>query len=213
VVAECPRAPGGSRRASRAAFPRAAVAVLPFASLSSDKENEHFGDGLADEVITLLTRVPRLRVTARTSSFSFRDKLQDVREIGARLGVTALLEGSVQRSGGRVRVSAQLVEARNGFHLWSDSYDRDAADVFAVQDEIAHAIARALEVRLEPSPAVPSRANLEAHSHWLKGRHYYYQGYEDVEALAKSRSCLERALTLDPMFPRPYVSLAELLRH
>jgi TolB-like protein/Flp pilus assembly protein TadD len=190
-----------------------AVAVLPFANLSGDKGNEYFGDGLADEIITLLTRIPRLRVTARTSSFALRDKFQDVREIGARLGVSALLEGSVQRSGGRVRVSAQLVDARNGFHLWSDSYDREAGDVFAVQDQIAHAIARALEVRLEPSPAVRRRANLEAHRQWLKGRHHYYQLYESVEALAKSRSCLERAISLDPLFPRPYVSLAELLRH
>jgi len=193
--------------------PEPAVAVLPFANLSGDKDNEYFGDGLADGIITLLTRIPRLRVTARTSSFAFRDKFRDVREIGARLGVSALLEGSVQRSGGRVRVSAQLVEARNGFHLWSDSYDREAADVFGVQDAIAHAIAGALEVRLEPSPAVRARANLEAHGCWLKGRHHYYQLYESVEALAKSRSCLERAISLDPLFPRPYASLAELLRH
>jgi len=194
--------------------PRApTVAVLPFASLSADKDNEYFSDGLADEIITLLTRIPRLRVTARTSSFAFRDACQDVREIGARLGVSALLEGSVQRSGGRVRVSAQLVETRTGFHLWSDSYDRDAADVFAVQDEIAHAIAGALEVRLEPPPAVRPPTNLEAHGLWLKGRHYYYQLYEDVGALAKSRSNLERAIALDPLFPRPYASLAELLRY
>jgi adenylate cyclase len=142
--------------------------VLPFANLSADKENEYFSDGLADEIITLLTRIERLRVTARTSSFAFRDAVQDVREVGARLGVSALLEGSVQRSGGRVRVSAQLVDARTGFHLWSDSYDREAGDVFAVQDEIAHAIARALEVRLEPSRAARPGTNLEAYNEWLK---------------------------------------------
>ncbi len=201
----------GERDAAQARAP--AVAVLPFANLSGDKENEYFSDGLADEIITLLTRIPRLRVTARTSSFAFRDKFEDVREIGARLGVSALLEGSVQRSGGRVRVSAQLVDARNGFHLWSDSYERQAADVFAVQDQIAHAIARALEVRLEPRRGARPSANLEAYQHWLKGRHYYYQLYESVEALAKSSSCLERAIALDPRFPQPYVSLAELLRH
>ena len=109
-----------------APHPRApAVAVLPFANLSGDKDNEYFSDGLADEIITVLTRIQGLRVTARTSSFAFRGRYQDVREIGARLGVSALLEGSVQRSGGRVRVSAQLVETRNGFHLWSEYYDRE----------------------------------------------------------------------------------------
>jgi TolB-like protein len=129
-----------------------AVAVLPFANLSGDRENEYFSDGLADEVITLLSRIPGLRVTARTSSFAFRETFRDVREIGSQLGVGAILEGSVQRSAGRCRVSAQLVDAKNGFHLWSDQYDRDIADVFAVQDEIAQAIARSLEVRLEPRP-------------------------------------------------------------
>jgi serine/threonine-protein kinase len=191
--------------------PAPAIAVLPFANLSADKENEYFADGLADEVITLLTRIEGLRVTARTSSFAFRDKLQDVREIGARLGVKVLLEGSVQRAGGRLRVSAQLVDAADGFHLWSDCYDREAGDVFAVQDQMASAIACALKLRLEPSSPVRPTANLEAYNSWLKGR--YYQQYETMEALEKCRSCLERAIALDPLFARPYVSLAELFRH
>jgi serine/threonine-protein kinase len=187
------------------------VAVLPFANLSTDKQNEYFSDGLADEIITLLTRVQGLRVTARTSSFAFRDRFQDVREIGARLGVNALLEGSVQRSGGRVRVSAQLVDGRTGFHLWSDWYDRDDGDVFSVQDEIATAIAQALEVRLEPPHAGRATTNLEAYNLWLKGR--YYQHYESLDALEKCRACLERAIALDPTFARPHASLAEFLRH
>jgi serine/threonine-protein kinase len=187
------------------------VAVLPFANLSSDKENEYFGDGLADEIITLLTRIHRLRVTARTSSFAFRGKFEDVREIGARLGVNALLEGSVQRSSGRVRVSAQLVDATNGFHLWSDCYDRQAGDLFSLQDEIAQAIARALQVRLEPPRASRPTENLEAYNSWLKSR--YYQHYENLDALAKCQSCLEKAIALDPRFARPYVSMAELVRY
>jgi TolB-like protein len=133
-------------------FPDQSVAVLPFANLSADPENEYFSDGLADEIITALTRIPGLRVTARTSSFAFRGRALDVREIGSRLGVRAVLEGSVQRSEGRVRVSAQLVNVGDGFHLWSERYDRDLADVFAIQDEISRAIAAALRVRLAPLP-------------------------------------------------------------
>ena len=186
------------------------VAVLPFANLTADKGNEYFSDGLADEIITALTRVPGLRVTARTSSFTFRGKEQDIRKIGGILGVSTLLEGSVQRAAGRIRVSAQLVCAVDGYHLWSQSYDRDLADVFAIQDEISAAIARALEVRLTPSRTLPRTANLDAYNYWLQGR--YYQQYENMEALAKCRNCLERAIALDPRFPQPYLGLAGLAR-
>jgi serine/threonine-protein kinase len=190
-----------------------AVAVLPFANLSGDRENEYWSDGLADEIITLLTRIRGLRVTARTSSFAFRGTFRDVREIGRQLGVSSILEGSVQRSAGRCRVSAQLVDARNGFHVWGDQYDREVADVFALQDEIARAIACALEVRLEPSPTELGRPDLEAYNHWLKGRHHYHQVYENLDAAARCRVHLERAIALDPLFARPYVTLAELFRH
>jgi TolB-like protein len=190
-----------------------AVAVLPFANLSGDKDNEYFSDGLADEVITRLTRIPGLRVTARTSSFAFRDEFRDVREIGTELGVTAILEGSVQRSAARCRVSAQLVDARKGFHLWSDHYDREVADVFAVQDEISAAIARALAVRLEPPRAPRPHADMEAYKNWLKGHHHYHQLYEHLDAGDKCRRYLERAIALDPRFPHPYVTLAQLYRH
>ena len=198
---------------AEAAAPRSrtlAVAVLPFANLSSDKENEYFSDGLADEIITELTRIQGLRVTARTSSFAFRGLQQDVREIGRKLGVRALLEGSVQRSGGRVRVSAQLVGVADGCHLWSELYDRELADVFAIQDEISRAIARALQLQLAPSRVVRPTGSLDAYNWWLKAR--YYQHYENVEALTKCRTCLERAIALDPRFAEPYVGLAELYR-
>ena len=190
--------------------PSPSIAVLPFANLSSDKENEYFSDGLADEIITALTRVQGLRVTARTSSFAFRGKQQDVREIGARLGVNTMLEGSIQRSSGRVRVSAQLINVRDGFHLWSQHYDRELGDVFAIEDEISHAIAGALEVRLAPSRIVRPTPNQEAYNCWLKGR--YYQQYETLEAFAKCRTYLKRAIALDPLFPQPYLGLAELAR-
>lgn len=131
------------------------IAVLPFVNLSRDRNNEYFGDGLADEIINALTRIPGLRVTARTSSFAFRGKSQDIREIGAKLGVSALLEGSVQRACHRFRVSAQLVDAANGYHLWSEHYDREDTEVFDLQDEIAASIAAVLRIKvgLQASPA------------------------------------------------------------
>ncbi len=187
------------------------VAVLPFANLSADKGNEYFSDGLADEIITALTRVPGLRVTARTSSFAFRSREQDVRRIGAALGVSAILEGSVQRSGGRVRVSAQLVDANDGFHLWSERFDRELADVFEIQDEISRAIAGALEVKLAPPPPSRRAASLDAYNLWLKGR-YQHQRYKTIEGIVSCKTCYEQAIALDPSFPQPYLGVAELYR-
>ncbi len=187
-----------------------AVAVLPFANLSADKENEYFSDGLADEIITALTRIPGLRVTARTSSFAFRGKQQDVRKIGAALGVGAVLEGSVQRSERRVRVSAQLVSASDGFHLWGEHFDCNLEDVFVIQDEIAQAIATALKVRLAPLPTARRTASLAAYHLWLKGRHY--EQYASMEAIANCRACFEQAIEIDPSFPHPYLGLAEWYR-
>jgi TolB-like protein/Tfp pilus assembly protein PilF len=183
------------------------IAVLPFANLSSDRENAYFGDGLADEVITALTRIPGLRVTARTSSFAFRGKQKDVREIGAKLGVRTLLEGSVQRSNNRVRVSAQLVSVADGFHLWSQHFDRKVTNAFSIQDEISRAIAHALEVRLAPLPEPRPIANLKAYNCWLTARHYRHG--ENLGALQKCRTCLEQAIAHDPLFTQAYVGLAD----
>ncbi|MCX6638098.1 MAG: hypothetical protein NT090_23830 [Acidobacteria bacterium] len=186
------------------------IAVLPFASLAAEKENEYFGDGLADEIINALTRIPGLRVTARTSSFAFRSKEQDVREIGTRLGAATLLEGSVRRQENRVRVSAQLVSAEDGYHLWSECYDRELSDIFAIQEELARSIALALRVRLAPSPLVtrPTQ-DLEAYNLWLKGR--CLGARYTPEAIAGARECFEAALARDPRFPLPYVAIGELL--
>src|SRR6185503_2888369 len=117
------------------------IAVLPFANMSGDKENEYFSDGLAEEVINALAHIPGLKVTARTSAFAFRGKEQDIRKIAEILGVRTVLEGSVRRAGNRIRVTAQLINAEDGYHLWSERYDREMADVFAMQDEISQAIA------------------------------------------------------------------------
>src|SRR6185503_8135623 len=139
--------------ASRQAAPadvRPSIAVLPFANMSADKENEYFSDGLAEEIINVLAHVPGMKVAGRTSSFFFRGKDVEFGEIGRRLNVEHSLEGSVRKAGNRIRVTAQLIKVADGFHLWSERYDREMSDVFAMQDEITHAIAGALKIRLSP---------------------------------------------------------------
>ena len=130
--------------------------MLPFVNLSADKENEYFSDGLAEEIINALAKVPELRVIARTSAFAFRGKEQDLRAIGQRLNVGTILEGSVRRAGNRIRVTAQLIKVADESHLWSERYDREMTDIFAIQDDISQAIANALKVKLA-TPATPHR--------------------------------------------------------
>jgi serine/threonine-protein kinase len=185
------------------------VAVLPFLNLGCDQEDQYFADGLADEVITALSGLPGLRVTARTSSFAFRDKQRDVREVGRRLNARAVLEGSVRRSGSRVRVTAQLVETSEGYHLWSERFDRELTDVFAIQDDITRAIVHALRVRLTHAvPRVgPPTANPEAYHLWLKGR--YHTVRQTPNEILRSRELFEQAIALDPGFARAHIGLAE----
>src|SRR5512139_1677464 len=168
------------RDSGRTAVPSAAeppripsLAVLPFANLSADKENEYFSDGLAEDIIDALTQVRGLRVMARTSAFAFRGKEQDVRKIGADLNVEHILEGSVRRSGNRLRVTAQLVKASDGYHLWSQRFDREMTDVFAIQDEISQAIVENLRVRLTGDRPLVRRytENLAAYDLCLKARY------------------------------------------
>jgi serine/threonine-protein kinase len=182
------------------------IAVLPFANMSRDADDEYFSDGLAEEIINALAQMPGLKVIARTSAFAFKGKNEDIRRIADALGVTTVLEGSVRRAGSRIRVTAQLIEARNGTHLWSQRYDRELADVFAVQDEISAAIAGALKVKLAPVPErkMPS---LPAYEAYLRYRSYQWKF--TPEASRRSRECLEKALALDPDFALPYVGLAD----
>jgi len=188
------------------------IAVLPFVSLSKDPADQYFGDGLADDIIDALARLPDLRVTARTSSFGLRGVAQDVREIGHRLGAANLLEGSVRRAGNRVRVSAQLVSARDGYHLWSQSYDRQLLDTLAIQSEIAHSIALALKLRLAPGPGKrhPTE-NLDAYKLWLKGRSI--AACSTPDAYAEAQACYAAAIQLDPNFAQPYADTAAALFH
>jgi TolB-like protein len=184
--------------------PKPSIAVLPFANMSADKENEYFGDGLAEEVINALAQVPGLQVAGRTSSFLFRGKDVELVEVGRRLNVDHLLEGSVRRAGNRVRVTAQLIKVADGFHLWSERYDREWADIFAIQDEITHAIASALRLRLSADVSTPRRhtPNLHAYEAYLKARELWYRA--DAGSFAPSKAMLERAIALDSQFALPY---------
>ena len=174
------------------------IAVLPFANLSADKENEYFSDGLAEEIINALTQIPELKVTARTSAFAFRGKEQDVRKIAEALDVRTVLEGSVRRAGSRIRVTAQLINAADGYHLWSERYDRELADVFAVQDEIATAINRALQVKLAGAPVGRRRytPSLPCYEAYLRALHESQK--LTPEGMARSKEWYERAIALDP---------------
>ena len=182
----------------------ASIAVLPFANLSADKENEYFSDGLAEEIINVLAKVPELRVIARTSAFAFRGKEQDLRIIGDRLRVGTILEGSVRRAANRIRVTAQLIHVADESHLWSERYDREMTDIFAIQDDISLAIANALKIKL--TAPRHHAANIEAYQNHLKGL-YWYQRY-NLESLAKAKEFFEQTLAHDPNYAPAYAGLA-----
>jgi adenylate cyclase len=190
-------------------FRMPSLAVLPFVNLSGDKDNEYFSDGLAEDIIDALTRVAGLRVMARTSAFSFRGKEVDVREIGARLNVEHILEGSVRRAGNRIRVTAQLVKASDGYHLWSQRFDREMTDVFAIQDEISQAIVEKLRVRLAGDRPIVKRytENLAAYDLCLKARYYLLK--MTPEGREAGRRYCEQAIAFDPTYALAHVMLAE----
>jgi TolB-like protein/tRNA A-37 threonylcarbamoyl transferase component Bud32 len=182
--------------------PRAqpSIAVLPFSNMSADPDTEYFSDGLAEEIINALAHIPGLKVIARTSAFAFKGKHEDIRKIAATLGVATILEGSVRRSGARLRVTAQLIQATDGSHLWSERYDREMAEVFAMQDEIAQAIASALQVKLSGAPAAAQqyKPSLPAYEALLKARHYL--GSWRPDTFPRIKECFEQAIALDPKF-------------
>ncbi len=185
------------------------IAVLPFANMSRDPDDEYFSDGLAEEILNLLAKIPGLKVTARTSSFAFRGKEQDITKIAEALRVRTILEGSVRRAGNRIRVTAQLINAADGYHLWSERYDRDMTNVFTIQDEIAQAIAGALQVTLAPGPAGPRRytPNLAAYEAYLKGHHYQFKF--TPESAARAMAAHQQAIALDPNFALAHVGLGD----
>ena len=186
------------------------IAVLPFANLSADKETEYFSDGMTEEIINALSQVPGLRVVARTSAFAFKGKDIDVRDIGERLNVRTLVEGSVRKAGDRIRITAQLVNAADGYHLWSSTYDRTLADIFAVQDELARSIAGALQRkvgRIEGGSLVGRPTdNLAAYTVYLRGQ--YAWNKRTPEGYRAAIEEFERAAALDPQFALPHAGIA-----
>ncbi|HEX6617326.1 MAG TPA: protein kinase [Gemmatimonadales bacterium] len=197
----------------------ASVAVLPFVNMSADPENEFFSDGMTEELINALTRVEGLRVASRTSAFAFKGRDTDVREIGRRLNVGTVLEGSVRKAGNRLRVTAQLINASDGYHLWSETYDRELADVFDVQDELSRSIVSRLRPRLtgagSPSGAattsgplvVPATADLDAYTAYLKGRFFWHT--RTLNGYRTGIEMFEAARARDPGFALPYTGIAD----
>ena len=182
------------------------IAVLPFANLSGDKENEYFSDGLAEEIITELTRIPGLKVIARTSAFAFKGRNEDVRGIAEALGVTKVLEGSVRRAGDRIRVTAQLISAADGTHLWSERYDRSMSDVFAIQDEIAQSIAKAFRMKMAGKAGLrPHTPALPAYEAFLRARNVLFRVTPD--SWARAKGWLDQAIELDPAYADPHMVL------
>jgi serine/threonine protein kinase len=188
------------------------IAVLPFKDLSPQHDQDYFCEGLAEELINALTQVKGLKVAARTSSFYFKGKDEDIREIGRRLDVASILEGSVQKSGNRLRITAQLISVSDGYHLWSERYDRKAEDIFAVQDDIALAVVEKLKVKLleGEKEKVTKRytESKEAHQLYLKGR--YHWNRRSPKDMILAVDCFQRAINKDPEFALPHVGIADV---
>ena len=173
------------------------LAVLPFVNMSADPENEYFSDGITEELLNALTKVEGLQVTSRTSVFAFKGKNDDIRDIAIKLNVDKILEGSVRKSGNRVRITAQLINAADGYHLWSENYDRNLTDIFEVQDEISAIIANKLRENFaptqqnEPLVKVPTK-NIEAYTQYLKALHYWNK--VTPADTRKAIECFEKAI-------------------
>jgi non-specific serine/threonine protein kinase len=187
------------------------IAVLPFADMSADKDQDYFCEGIADEIINALTNIRDLRVASRTSSFRFKDAAMDSREIGDRLGVGTLLEGSVRKVGSHLRITAELINASDGYHRWSERYDRELEDIFAIQDEIAQSIVKALELKLSPRERRAIKqvatADVEAYEYYLRGRKFFYQYRR--RSIDFATRMFSRAIELDPSYALAHAGIAD----
>lgn len=187
------------------------IAVMPFVNMSADPENEYFSDGISEEILNALTHVEGLQVTARTSSFSFKGKNEDVKQLGIKLGVSTILEGSVRRAGKKIRITAQLINTADGYHIWSEVYDSELEDIFQVQDEIALKILHRLKENFATGEkkeiiVKPPTENIDAYNLYLQGR--YYWNKTTPENILKAIQAFEDAIHIDPGFALPYCALS-----
>jgi adenylate cyclase len=191
--------------------PHTVIAILPFTNMSRDPEQEYFSDGISEDIITDLSKIADLTVIARNSSFTYKGRSVDVRTIGRELGVQSLLEGSIRRSGNRVRITAQLIDATSGAHLWADRYDRDLTDIFEVQDDVTRRIVDALKVTLSPGEkerlADTKTSNLAAYDYLLRGREFMLGKEKNRETFEQATTYFKKALELDPNYSQAYACL------
>src|SRR5438034_9883483 len=187
------------------------IAVLPFTNMSGDPEQEYFSDGITEDIITDLSKISALSVIARHTSFTYKEKAGKVQNVGKELGAAFILEGSVRKAGARVRVTGQLINSNDGTHIWAERFDRDLTDIFAIQDEITHAIVEQLKVKLLPqekkSIGKAPTDNLEAYNYYLKGRELFHRGSKSFYKAA--REMFVKATELDPSYARAYAGIAD----
>ena len=198
--------PAGVTGDSKPASQKESIAVLPFINMSSDPEQEYFSDGISEELLNLLTRIPQLKVIARTSSFYYKGKDVPLAQIAQELNVEHVLEGSVRKAGNQVRITAQLIRASDSSHLWSESYDRTLENIFAIQDEVAAAVVKQLQLALLGEAPKAQQVDLEAYALYLRARHAYSQFTR--ESLLRAVSLYEQALEIDPSYAAAWGGLA-----
>src|SRR5262245_17272334 len=197
----------GRRGSPSVPIPAKSIAVLPFVDMSEAKDQEYFCDGISQEILDALGKIDGLRVVARTSSFSFKGKSAAISEIARKLNVRNVLEGSLRREGNRIRIAAQLINASDGFEIWSATFERELQGVFAVQDEITRSIVDALKIKLAVAPPARTRENTEAYDLYLQGLYYSNKGTE--EDFRKALGLFQQALEKDPNFSRAWSGIAE----
>ncbi len=206
-------APASSPRPAAEAQPKHSICVLPFNNMSGDPEQEYFSDGITEDIITDLSKVSALFVIARNTAFTFKNQVMDVKDVAAALDVTHVLEGSVRKAGSRVRITAQLIDAKTGGHLWAERYDRELNDIFAIQDEISKAIVAALRVKLLPAEkkALENRgtASVDAYNIYLKARQYWISGtYGEISKEQTIVRLCRQATALDPEYAQAWALMA-----
>ncbi len=211
-IAAKPPAASEPRRATPAPPDTPSIAVLAFTNMSGDPEQEYFSDGISEDIITDLSKLSDLQVIARNSTFTYKGKPVDIKQVGRELGVRYVLEGSVRKAGNRIRVTGQLIDAASGAHIWADRFDRDLTDIFAVQDELTREIIAALKIKLsereKATLAAGGTKNVEAHDLFLRGRELILGNKRNRETFNQSIACFERAVALDPSYAAPYAGLA-----